>query len=64
MPKPDFVVIGAMKCGTSTVCAYLEDHPETCMLPRCEPDFFSRPEIFARGRTGTRPCSTRRGPAR
>lgn len=49
MPRPDFVVIGAMKCGTSTVCACLEDHPETCMLPRCEPDFFSRPEVFARG---------------
>lgn len=47
--KPDYIVIGAMKCGTSTVCAYLEDHPEVFMLPGAEPNFFSHDENFARG---------------
>jgi hypothetical protein len=47
--KPDFIVIGAMKCGTSTVCAYFEDHPDVFMVPRCEPNFFSRDENFAKG---------------
>lgn len=46
---PDFIVIGAMKCGTSTVCAYLEDHPDIFMLPRAEPNFFSDDKNFARG---------------
>jgi hypothetical protein len=32
MTKPDFLVIGAMKCATSTVCAYLEDHPDVFMV--------------------------------
>lgn len=47
---PDYLVIGAMKCGSSTVCAYLEDHPDTYMVPRCEPDFFCDPDRAARGR--------------
>lgn len=46
--KPDFIVIGAMKCATSTVCAYLEDHPEVFML-KGEPGFFSRDENFRNG---------------
>ena len=46
---PDFIVIGAMKCGSSTVCAYLEDHPDVFMLPRAEPNFFSHDDNFARG---------------
>lgn len=49
MPKPDFIVIGAMKCATSTVCAYLEDHPEVFMVANGEPRFFSHDEHFARG---------------
>lgn len=47
--QPDFIVIGAMKCGTSTVCAYLEDHPDIFMVPKAEPKFFSHDENFARG---------------
>lgn len=49
MTKPDFIVIGAMKCATSTVCAYLEDHPEVFMVAGGEPRFFSHDEFFARG---------------
>ena len=47
--KPDFVVIGAMKCGTSTVCAYLEDHPQVFMVPSMDPNYFSDPDRFRRG---------------
>lgn len=47
--KPDFLVIGAMKCGTSTVCAYLEDHPGVFMVPGREPNFFSVDARFAEG---------------
>ncbi|MEM1340769.1 MAG: sulfotransferase domain-containing protein [Pseudomonadota bacterium] len=47
--KPDFLIIGAMKCGTSTLCAYLEDHPGAFMVPGAEPRFFSHDENFARG---------------
>ena len=49
MTRPDFLVIGAMKCGTSTVCAYLEAHPQVFMVPGAEPNFFSRDEIWERG---------------
>jgi hypothetical protein len=47
--KVDFLVIGAMKCATSTVCAYLEDHPDVFMVPRCEPNFFSHDTNYAKG---------------
>lgn len=49
MPGPNFLVIGAMKCGTSTVCAYLEDHPQVFMLPRAEPNFFCDDANWNRG---------------
>jgi hypothetical protein len=47
--KPDFVVIGSMKSATSTVCAFLEDHRDCYMVPRAEPNFFSRDENWAKG---------------
>lgn len=45
----DFIVIGAMKAATSTVCAYFEDHPDVYMVPGGEPNFFSRDENYAQG---------------
>lgn len=47
--KPDFIVLGVMKCGTSSVCAYLEDHPEVFMLPNCDPSYFCDDLNFAKG---------------
>lgn len=47
--KPDFLVIGAMKCGTSTICEYFEDHPNAFMVPQAEPNFFSDEALFAKG---------------
>ena len=46
---PDFIVIGAMKCATSTVSAYLETHPEIFMLPDQDPEFFSNDSQWSRG---------------
>jgi hypothetical protein len=47
--QPDFLVIGAMKCGTSTACAFLEDHPDVFMVPSSEPNFFSIDTNYATG---------------
>lgn len=49
MIKPDFIVIGAMKCATSSVIGYLEGHPGAYLKPRCEPDFFNRDDNWAKG---------------
>ncbi len=46
---PDFVIIGAMKCGTSTLHDQLAQQPGFCMSDPKEPNFFSNDEQFARG---------------
>jgi len=37
---PTFLIIGAMKCGTTSLYSYLSEHPEVLMSPVKEPDFF------------------------
>ncbi len=50
--RPDFVVIGAMKAGTTTLFQWLDGHPG-CHLPAVkEPHFFSRDEEYAAGPGG------------
>lgn len=49
MTRPDFLVIGAMKCATSTVATYLEDHPQVDMVKGCEPRYFSDDAKYAQG---------------
>jgi hypothetical protein len=39
---PDFLVIGAMKSGTSSLYAYLRSHPEIFMAREKEPSFFGK----------------------
>lgn len=46
---PDFVIIGAMKCGTSTLHAQLAAQTQFFMSEPKEPNFFSNDEIFAKG---------------
>ncbi|NWG93006.1 MAG: sulfotransferase [Parvularculaceae bacterium] len=46
---PDFVVIGAMKCGTSTLHAQLAAQPQFYMSEPKEPNYFSNDEIYAKG---------------
>lgn len=46
---PDFVIIGAMKSGTSTLQAQLAAQPGIFMTTPKEPNFFSDDAVFARG---------------
>jgi len=49
MSQPDFLIIGAMKCGTSTLQAQLANQPGVFMCTPKEPNYFSDDDIFARG---------------
>ena len=51
MRLPDFLVIGAGRCGTTTVYSWLVEHPEICVRPekRPEPSFFLKSENYSRG---------------
>lgn len=46
---PDFIVIGAMKSGTSSLYRWLGEQPELELPPLKEPHFFSRDEVWRRG---------------
>ena len=43
MKKPNFFIIGAPKCGTTSVYFWLKDHPEIYMPPIKEPHHFYSP---------------------
>lgn len=49
--KPDnfALLIGAMKCGTSTLFEYLASHPQIAASREKEPNFFGDTEHYARG---------------
>lgn len=49
MRGPNFIVIGAMKCGTSTLAKQLELQRGVFMTTPKEPNFFSDDAIFAQG---------------
>ena len=42
MNKPDFFIVGALKCGTTSLYEYLRQHPEVFMSRIKEPHFFGR----------------------
>jgi len=46
---PDFLIIGAMKGGSTTLHAYLLRHPDVFLAKPKEPQFFSRDAVYARG---------------
>ena len=48
-PVPDFVLIGAMKAGSTTLFRRLEEHPGVAAGGAKEPNFFSREENYAKG---------------
>lgn len=48
-PPPDFIIIGAMKCATSTLHVQLARQPGVFMTTPKEPNFFSDDDIYARG---------------
>lgn len=49
MRLPDFVILGAMKAGTTSLFRWLEQHPDVAMPRDKEPAFFSREENWQRG---------------
>lgn len=49
MTLPDFLIIGAMKCGTTTLQVQLAAQPGIFMTTPKEPNFFSDDAVFARG---------------
>ncbi len=49
MSFPDFIIMGAMKCGTSTLYEQLAAQPGVFMSTPKEPNFFSDDDVFARG---------------
>lgn len=46
---PNFLLIGAMKAGTTSVYEYLRSHPQVFLPEKKELDFFAEPSNFARG---------------
>ena len=46
---PDFLVVGGMKCGSTTLHGHLSNHPDLFLCRLKEPQFFSRDEVFSRG---------------
>lgn len=47
--RPNYLVIGAQKCATSSLCALLGEHPDVFMTTPKEPYFFSSPAIWVKG---------------
>ncbi len=47
--KPTFILIGAAKSATTSLCNLLGKHPSICMSQPKEPRFFSLDENFERG---------------
>jgi len=47
--KPNFLVIGAPKCATTSLCHNLSQHPEVFMSSPKELFFFSYDNVFAKG---------------
>ncbi|PWG61356.1 sulfotransferase [Spiribacter halobius] len=45
MRKPDFFILGAPKCATSSLAQWLSEHPSVYFSPRKEPHFFNRDGI-------------------
>jgi predicted O-methyltransferase YrrM len=50
---PTFIVIGAMKSGTTSLYHYLDEHPEVGMSAQKETDFFVAENSAAKMGTGS-----------
>jgi hypothetical protein len=47
--NPDFLLIGSMKSGTTTLFEYLDRHPQVFASDPKEPGYFSRRDVHQRG---------------
>jgi Sulfotransferase domain len=45
----DFIIVGAQKCGTTSLHKYLQHHPEIYMLPEKEAPYFTNTEYCEKG---------------
>lgn len=45
LPAPNFFIVGAAKAGTTSLHAYLSQHPEVFMSALKEPHYFSFPDV-------------------
>lgn len=54
MTLPNFFVVGAPKCGTTALHAYLRGHPDVFMSDPKEPHFFGADLVFTYGHRRTR----------
>ena len=48
MRKLDFIIVGAMKAGTSSLAFQLKDNPQVC-IPLKELHFFDNEDNFSKG---------------
>lgn len=48
MKKPNFFIIGAPKCGTTSLSSWLSDHPQIYFSPVKEPNYFNEDYLNAR----------------
>jgi hypothetical protein len=46
---PNFLIIGAMKSGTTSVYGHLKEHPDVFMPAHKEPEFFSDETVWKKG---------------
>jgi hypothetical protein len=49
LPLPNFMIVGAMKAGTTSLFHYLDAHPDVCMSKPKEPHFFVSELKWSRG---------------
>jgi hypothetical protein len=50
---PNLLIVGAAKCGTSSLHHYLDQHPDVSMSRPKETNFFVREDRRSRGRRWT-----------
>jgi len=48
-PLPDFLIVGAKKCGTTALYSYLTQHPSVASAARKEISYFSTDPFYAKG---------------
>lgn len=46
MKRPNFFIVGAPKCGTTSLAAWLSEHPQIYMSPVKEPHYFNRDGMY------------------
>jgi len=47
--KPNFLIIGAGRCGTTSLCHYLAQHPDVFIYKQKETEFFNLDRLYAEG---------------